>query len=385
MIKYIGIIYILNLCFASSNFTFEYSSTTSNDSLFILSAINGEISISGSDDKNIILSQQLDPLDNSINIERGSLKSEHGIIRFLPQPGLSLSDSNKYEISVPKDINIQLDLYGGDLNISNINGDIYVTKLSGHIRMTDIIGTSNISTGEGFLELINISGDCIGKVLEGNIEVQKSNGDFTLNTGSGNISINDSEGNIDIKTYVGDCTLQNLNGKIINTSTKGGNIFIKSITADSSYFKTLAGDIYAENIDGIIVSETYGGVIDAKNITGDINFENYTGNITAENIHGKLNINAYSGDVFINRFIPDKSIGEKSIVKIISGDLAFTFIDENTALELNTQGGKISSNIAIISKKFPYSGSYAPKIETHKILVSIFKGDIVINKGEFND
>jgi|SaaInlV_200m_DNA_4_1039719.scaffolds.fasta_scaffold00093_21 DUF4097 and DUF4098 domain-containing protein YvlB len=385
MIKYLNIIFIINLCFATSNFTFEYSSNTLNDSLFIMSAINGEISISGSDDQYITLSQQLDPSDNSVNIERGNLKSENGTLSFLPQPGLSLSDNNIYDISVPKEINIKLDLYGGNLNISNINGDIYVTKLSGNIRMTDIIGTSNISTGEGFLELINISGDCVGKVLEGNIEVQKSNGDFTLNTGSGNISIKNSEGNVDLKTYVGNCTLQNLDGKIINTSTKGGNIYIKSITADSSYFKTLAGDIHAENIDGIIISETYGGIIEAKNITGDIIFENYTGNITAENIHGRLNINAYSGDVFINRFIPDKNIGRESTVKIISGDLALTFVDENTALELNTQGGKISSNIAVISKKFPYSGKYTPKNESHKIVVSIFKGDIVINRGEFNE
>ena len=385
MIKFLHVIFIFNLCFATSNFTFEYSANAINDSLFILSAINGEISISGSEEQYITLSQRLDPLDNSVNIERGSLKSEHGSISFLPQPGLSLSDNNKYEIRIPKEINIRLDLYGGDLNISNISGDIYVTKLSGHIRMKDIIGTSNISTGEGSLELINISGNCSGKVLEGNIEVQKSDGDFTLNTGSGNISINNSKGNVDLKTYVGDCTLQNLNGKIINTSTKGGNIYIKSITADSSYFKTLAGDIYAENIDGITISETYGGVIEAKNITGDIIFENYTGNITAENIHGRLNINAYSGDVFINRFIPDKNIGRKSIVKIISGDLALTYIDDSTALELNTQEGNISSNIAIISKKFPYSGNYNPKNESHQIVVSIYKGDIVINRGEFNE
>jgi len=378
-------ILLFSLAVSGQSITFEYELNSESDTLLLLKSIDGAITVRGSAQKNIKIVQRISSNFDIESLNKGNLKSVNQIVEFNEQPGISITIDRSYDITVPKNMNIRFDLLGGKIDVTDIHGSLKLVKLSGEITLNEIEGKVHVTTGNGDLTINNVKGDILGSALNGNIFTGNTQGKLHLETGSGDLSIIEHSGNLMMKTYVGNCIIQNTIGDSIHALTRGGDIAIHSLSSNDGIFNTMAGDILLENVDGNISTETYGGIISGSNWTGDFTLQNYSGGLSLDNIHGNLKINSFYGNVRIRRYFPDESIGDSSIIKIVSGNLNMSYTGDHVGLDVKTQGGAITSNILKMVGKLPYIGVYHPENEIHTISVTLLNGNIIINKGIVND
>ena len=147
-----------------------------------------------------------------IKVEKGKLyalaKQKKNIFNG-NQQGLSIS----FKISVPKQVNSNLQTSGGSIQISNLSG------------------SQNFKTSGGSLLIQNISGSIVGLTSGGSITAKDCSGKIELNTSGGSINLNKLSGNISASTSGGSVTATDINGTI-KTGTSGGSVRLSGISGN---------------------------------------------------------------------------------------------------------------------------------------------------------
>jgi hypothetical protein len=197
----------------------------------------------------------------NIKVEDGKLyaeaKPKSGISNWNNQ-GLSLS----FKISVPKQINSDLNTVGGSIKISNLSG-------------TQIFKTSG-----GSLMVENVSGNIVGETLGGSVSIANSSGNIDLKTSGGSITADNCSEEINLKTIGGSLNMSNLNGNI-NASTSGGSLNMNNLSGNI-HAVTIGGSIRANDIDGVLKTGTSGGSVKLDNISGNVEAKTTAGNMTVK-------------------------------------------------------------------------------------------------------
>jgi DUF4097 and DUF4098 domain-containing protein YvlB len=122
------------------------------------------------------------------------------------QQGLSIS----FKISVPKQVNSNLQTSGGSIRISNLSG------------------SHDFKTSGGSLSVESVSGRITGATSGGSVNVTDSHDNIDLKTSGGSINAKACSGKIDLKTSGGSLNLNNLTGEIY-ASTSGGSVTASDI------------------------------------------------------------------------------------------------------------------------------------------------------------
>ena len=178
-----------------------------------------------------------------IKVENGNLyavaKSKNRITNW-NQQGLSIS----FKISIPKQVNNNLQTSGGSIHISGLSG------------------TQNFKTSGGSLTVESVSGKIAGVTSGGSITVSNSSDNIDLKTSGGSITARDCSGKINLKTSGGSVKMSHLDG-IIDASTSGG-----SITAD--------------DVSGTLRTGTSGGSVKLNGISGSVDAKTSGGSMTVE-------------------------------------------------------------------------------------------------------
>jgi len=154
--------------------------------------------------------------------------------------GLSIS----FKISVPKQVNSNLQTSGGSIQISNLSG------------------SQNFKTSGGSLAIDNVSGSAVGATSGGSISLSNSKDNIDLKTSGGSISAKDCNGTIDLATSGGSLSLNNLSGNI-NAATSGGSISASNINGTLTT-GTSGGSVKLDGISGNVKAGTSGGSMDVK-------------------------------------------------------------------------------------------------------------------------
>ena len=178
-----------------------------------------------------------------IKVENGKLyavaKQKKTISNWNSQ-GLSIS----FKISVPKQINSNLQTSGGSIHISNISG------------------SQNFKTSGGSLMVENVSGNTVGSTSGGSITVKGSTDNIDLTTSGGSITAKDCNGKINLITSGGSLNLNNLGGNI-KATTSGGSVIANNING-TLITGTSGGSMKLNGISGNVDAQTSGGNIDVK-------------------------------------------------------------------------------------------------------------------------
>lgn len=119
----------------------------------------------------------------------------------------------KYEIRIPSDWDVTVELTNGIVTIDSVVGDVHVDVTNGNINLTDVIGTVNVDLTNGNADLRGIDGDveveltngiiftqmefaidrsCKLATVNGGIELQipkTTSADFTASVANGEISL----------------------------------------------------------------------------------------------------------------------------------------------------------------------------------------------------
>lgn len=207
--------------------------------------------------------------------------------------------SAEYNITVPKNYNLDLQTTGGDVEIEtdiignvsvntmggvikleSVSGDVKLETMGGEISLNDVEGTAYISTQGGDIEVGNLKGFVEGiKTMGGNIEIESIAKSKKVTTFGGSIKVNLATEKLEVTTFGGNLELGRcLNG--VDASTHGGNITIKEAN-DKVDVSTGGGNISLHKISGEVRAKTGAGNIylDLQSITGKSSLRTGSGNI----------------------------------------------------------------------------------------------------------
>jgi DUF4097 and DUF4098 domain-containing protein YvlB len=237
------------------------------------------------------------------------------------------SISISYDITVPKQTNIECASSYGSIDISNIKGKTSGKTSSGSIEAKNIEGSANLDTSYGSVKCRNIAGDNItaksssgsitAEIIKGSAQLttsygsitctDMSGGDIRLKTSSGKIKIyNASFDECDAHTSYGSIVSDELRGRSIKLNSGSGSINLTASSADTTNLYTsygritcrqiTANDVTARsgsgNIDIAFSESTPGQIVaDLDTSYGSIDFtapQNFAGQVDLSTSYGSI-------------------------------------------------------------------------------------------------
>ncbi|GAI19749.1 unnamed protein product, partial [marine sediment metagenome] len=163
------------------------------------------------------------------------------------------SISISYNITVPRQTNVECASSYGAIKLTNIDGNVKGKTSSGSITAENIQGSAQLNTSFGSITCRNISGDNIklksssGSIraenIKGSAELDTSygsitcrdisGGDIKLKTSSGNIKLSKASfGDCDVHTSYGSITADELKGSLLKLHSASGGINVMDASAE---------------------------------------------------------------------------------------------------------------------------------------------------------
>jgi len=240
------------------------------------------------------------------------------------------SVSISYDITVPKQTNIECASSYGAIEITNIKGQTSGKTSSGSIEAKNIEGPTNLDTSYGSVNCRNITGDNItvksssgsitAEIIKGPTQLTTSygsitctdisDGDLKLKTSSGKIKLsNASFGDCDAHTSYGSIVSDELKGKLIKLHSGSGSINVTDSSADTTNLSTSYGRITCRQITTNEITAKSGSgnlditcsdltsdeiVADLVTSYGSIDFtapQNFTGQVDLSTSYGSIRTN----------------------------------------------------------------------------------------------
>lgn len=206
-------------------------------SLLVLEGINGDIIITGVNDTNSVVITGMKRVRSDstydaeehlreIEVNVQSFANEIFIETIQPQDTEYLQYQVDYEITLPKDLEIQLDSANGDIILDSINNDVTVYHMNGDVTLIEIFGSPLVDLINGDVTLIEIFGSPFVYLVNGDIESDVTlplNGiiDFYMVNGSIDLYIPaNTSAEFSAAVSIGDISISNLVlGNEVRTST----------------------------------------------------------------------------------------------------------------------------------------------------------------------
>jgi DUF4097 and DUF4098 domain-containing protein YvlB len=276
------------------------------------------------------------------------------------------SVSISYDITVPKQTNIECASSYGSIEISNIKGKISGKTSSGSIEAKNIEGpAANLDTSYGSVKCRNITADNItvksssgsitAEIIKGSAQLttsygsitctDMSSGDIKLKTSSGNVKItNASFGECEAHTSYGSIVSDELKGRSIKLNSGSGSISLTASSADTTNLYTSYGRITCRQITtNDITAKSGSGNIDIAfsestpdQIVADLDTSYGSIDFTApQNFAGQVDLSTSYGSIRTNRPITISG-------QISKKELKGTIGEGSGKLHLHTGSGSIN-------------------------------------------
>ena len=173
-------------------------------------------------------------------------------------------------ISIPEGKSVAVYLGVGEVDVSNVNGDLRVDVSSARVTATGTRGSLSIDTGSG------------------SVDVTDAQGDVNIDTGSGSVSVSRISGNsLLVDTGSGSVTGENLNTENLSIDTGSGRITLNTVTASDVRLDTGSGsvrvdltqDIDVLDIDTgsgsvtVSIPDDFGAQLQIESSSGGIDFD----------------------------------------------------------------------------------------------------------------
>ena len=173
----------------------------------------------------------------------------------------------RFEISVPRDYNVDLDTAGGNLDFGNISGTIWAHTAGGNITLEGSSGSADVSTSGGNITIGDVDGDVAAETSCGSIRIERAGGEVHASTAGGNIEGREV-------------------GGTIKATTSGGNVSatITRQPAGDCRLSTSAGTVTVTLAEGIAVD------VDARTSIGGVSSDfSIDGTVGRNSIRGSIN------------------------------------------------------------------------------------------------
>ena len=234
------------------------------------------------------------------------------------------SIENKLELEFPKNINLNLQLLGGDIDVFDINGELILETQGGDISVGSCKGRIEAKTEGGDIQIINVNGVIRSHSFGGNLKGSSVHGEIYLSSIGGNIILDQINGITDVQTTGGSITLFNVSGEKIGCRTSGGTI-------------------QGENLSGKMILNSSGSSIDISTINGEVDLFTSGGSIVVEDLKGTLKCEASSGDIEMTNIVG--SVDCITSAGNILLELVYDSSTKDISIHLETHAGDAFVNI----------------------------------------
>tara|TARA_X000000368_G_scaffold42279_1_gene30472 strand:+ start:424 stop:1650 length:1227 start_codon:yes stop_codon:yes gene_type:complete len=295
-----------------------------------------------------------------------------------------LKVENFIEMDLPKNVNLEIQLLGGDISLNDIQGESILETLGGDIQIDKHKGRIETKTEGGNIDLKLIDGVLKGHSFGGSINLLRSKGNLSSSSIGGDIRMEELDGIIESQTSGGSISMVDITGTEINCQSSGGDINCNDITGDIT-IKNSGQGIHIENANGNLDIESTGGDIFIKELNGSLKCEASIGDIILKNISGTVESLNANGDILLD-LIYDSSIDDLGIDLVThSGDITLsipkelpinlksTIYQSSSEKDLNSE---MPMNISILQDKVVGSrkvraGTIPINLEAHQGLITI--------------
>ena len=228
------------------------------------------------------------------------------------------------QLDLPKHINLNFNILGGDIIINKIMGNLELSTLGGDISIFESKGEIRSKTNGGTVKVKDSAGSSKLHSFGGRIELENFKGSIAGSTIGGNILLNSIFGDINCQSSGGSITLKNIEGNIISCRASGG-------------------EIIGENLKGEITLKCFGRDTKIKNVSGKGNLYASGGNFLIENVAGALVVNTDKGNIVINDVIG----GIEAITSAgdIDVDLSYDSRINDYSIYMETHMGNIKTSV----------------------------------------
>src|SRR5947207_6315382 len=185
-----------------------------------------------------------------------------------------------FEITTPKDYNLDLATNAGDLIVGDLNGELRGNTAGGDVQVGDVTGPVHVETKGGDIDLGLVGGRLDAQTAGGSIHARQVNGDAVMETSGGEITAGSIAGSVSAVTAGGDIVLRGATGPV-RAETAGGQIRVGTC-GSSVRLESAGGSIRVQGARGVVEAETAGGSIDLFRLESAVRAETTAGRIFAE-------------------------------------------------------------------------------------------------------
>lgn len=303
--------------------------------------LRGDVVITGVDGKQMVIVERIRlPVFSGGRSEQVAIEISGWLERIPADPAVYTfrTDRNRrrdislsYSIKIPKVFNVYIRSFGGDIDLSELRGELNLKTGGGDISIAGTMGRIMIKTSGGDIDVFKASGTLDLVTSGGDIEGRKLEGNIYVKTGGGDIELIDSKGKLNSETGGGDIELRGFSGEKIRARTGGGDIELSRITATVNLM-TGGGDVDVADLTGDLEVASGGGDISLRRTTGDMVLFTNHGDIIARHVHGALRARSGSGDIIVTDWNISATSKKTSLLETRNGDIRLELAD-HTAVE----------------------------------------------------
>lgn len=234
--------------------------------------------------------EEAQQLAEQVKIELEAVGNTLTVRAEKPSTKRNRSISISYDITVPRQTNIECASSYGSIQLTDIDGDVSGKTKSGSITAENIEGSADLDTSYGSINCKDISGDNIKlKSSSGAITAENIKGPADISTSYGTITCKDMSGGdiIKLKTSSGQIKLSNASFGDCDAHTSYGSIVSEQLKGDSLKLNSSSGSI------DIVCSDSAPAQIAANIVTsyGNIDFTappDFSGEVDLSTSHGSI-------------------------------------------------------------------------------------------------
>lgn len=262
-------------------------------------------------------------------------------------------DTVDFTVTVPSEATLDVDAGFGDVNISDINGDVNIANDFGQVTVLNIEGGLAADSKSGQVDATSINAGEENIKLSsgfGTVSLERASGkDITLNSNSGVLKMDDvrASGNVEMSTDFGDISWNTGLANLLNVETKSGKVTLDKITLhDALTARSDFGEVSLEQVQATSYDlQTNSGSITVDGASGKVKAHSGFGSVTVKNADSvTLDLNTQSGPVDF-----EGSLGDgPHTVHSDFGEISLTIpADSALNVDLQTDFGTIKSDIPI--------------------------------------
>lgn len=209
----------------------------------------------------------------------------------------------EYEVTVPRNYNLDVRTQAGDIRIDDIDGQANLYSGGGKITAGRIGGSAKLQSLGGHIVVQDVGGSLYASTAGGHISAGEVQGEAVLRSAGGHISAISVQGPAQLETAGGNISLQHA-GSIVTASTAGGRIDLGEASG-AIKARTAGGGIRVVRLAGPTQLETRGGSIYLTSVQGAVKASTAAGSITAwlaGRLQGISQFESGNGDILV--YIP---------------------------------------------------------------------------------